>query len=189
MKHLLFFGVVFLSACSPAKNIVSLKGNYPVTPMIFSSEKSFSKVWDNLIDIFAQQGLSIKIIDRSSGLIISDRSPLLCTIESSDGKLSDGAAEIVVPYYISNAKRVPVTNPLPGAYATQKQLLEAAAIVTGEWNVRVKSDSTGGSIINVNITNVSYGYYSTVTKSNSNLPLTTYKSTGKFEKMIANVIK
>ena len=74
-----------LSSCAPTK-IIQLQGQYPSTPMIFNSEKSFDKVWDNLVDVFAQKGLSIKIIDRSSGLIISGKAILSATMEDKNGK-------------------------------------------------------------------------------------------------------
>ena len=75
MKCLLFASMLFIVGCVSTK-VIPIKGTYPETPIVISSTKSFDQAWDRLVDIFAQKGLSIKIIDRSSGLIISTKSEL-----------------------------------------------------------------------------------------------------------------
>ena len=99
-KLLLIISVSLLTSC--ASKVIPLKGSYPTTPIEITSTKSFDDVWDNLVDMFAQKGLSIKIIDRSSGLIVSDRSKLSTTIENKKGGLQDPTAFIVVPKTMNN---------------------------------------------------------------------------------------
>lgn len=58
-----------LGGCAaPQLMVKSLTGSYQEAPTVISSSRSFDKVWDTTIDYFAQKGISISTIDRSSGL-------------------------------------------------------------------------------------------------------------------------
>lgn len=165
---------LFISSCGSSK-LMPLKGKYPDTPYQVKTSKSFEQVWDNLVDLFAQKGLSIKIIDKSSGLITSDKAILTRTIENKDGSLQNPAAFIVVPQ---------IYEPGPMRYVA----LAYDSDIFGEWNVRIK-EFNGETIINVNIVNVQYSYYDPSTKLTKQAFITTYKSTGVFEKLITDLIK
>lgn len=93
MKLLFCILIASLLSCISSKlKIIPIKESYPNIPMVFQSDKSFEQVWDNLIDLFAQKGLSIIIIDKSSGLLISNRSKLASTYEMKNGKLNNPGA-------------------------------------------------------------------------------------------------
>lgn len=181
--------LVFLFAlfsCS-VKNY-PLKGEYPATPMVFNSENSFDKTWDKLVDVFAQKGLSIKIIDKSSGLIISTNSKMPATPENIQTlKPINSNAYIVVPSYKMNGRMYPISgmNVLYPGTKNEKRIYND---VLGEWNVRIKPNGSG-STINVNITNVTYYTYNYATKSTSLSLLNDYRSTGVFEKILADLVK
>jgi hypothetical protein len=177
--------LLILVSCAPIKTILP-KGSYPSTPMEFTSDKSFDEVWDNLVDVFAQQGLAIKLIDRSSGLIISERSKMMPTIEGKDNKPLDPTAVIVVPKFknANSNREEPISGTATGVYA--KKMIPSP--VYGEWNVRVKKTPTG-SLINVNITNVTYSVYILSNKNYDQRNLNEYKSTGVFEKFLADLIR
>lgn len=187
MKSLLVLPFLIIIACSPTKKIIPLRGTYPNTPIEISSSKSFDQAWDRLIDLFAQNGLSIKIIDRSSGLLVSDQIMLNTTIEDKNGVLFDTSAYIVIPkYYNSSVRRyVPISKIIAGPYVS-KSYIDEPDPVYGSWNVRIKKNGEG-SVINVNLVNIFY-----YTTSTNGLPiqkyLNLYKSTGRFEKMIAHII-
>lgn len=183
MKLLLFASLVFFTGCVSTK-VIPIKGTYPETPIIINSTKTFDQAWDKLIDIFAQKGLSIRIIDRSSGLIISDKSELSTTYENETGKPVDETAFIVVSSVIQYGKKVPVTGTSSGAYAQTKVAYPAR----GDWNVRIKSNAGGGCSINVNITNITYNAYDLTEKRYRDMNLAAYKSTGVFENLIASMI-
>src|SRR5262245_16159442 len=128
-------------------------GEYPEPPIEIKSEKTFDQVWDNLVDLFAQKGLSIRIIDKSSGLIISDKSSLPVTIENSKGHAVDATAYIVVPKYQdeNTHKMTSVTGRIYNPVTKKREYNPAF----GDWNVRVRK-LEAGCLINVNITNMSY---------------------------------
>jgi hypothetical protein len=171
------------SSCSTGK-LIPLKGQYPATPIVIDSPNSFEKTWDRLVDLFAQKGLAIKIIDKSSGLIVSENSRMPATIEDKNGKVYDPTAFIVIPVRRIGSELIPVSGKTSGPYAKKIK----ANDVFGEWNVRIKPNGTG-STINVNITNVSYEDYLTATKSYHPVSIYDYKSTGVFENQIAELIK
>ena len=94
---LAFYLLVITSLLGCSSKIIPLSGKYPNEPFQAKTSKNFQTVWDNLIDLFAQKGLSIKIIDKSSGLITSERTILTTTVEKKNGKLLNPLAYIVVP--------------------------------------------------------------------------------------------
>ena len=174
---ILLASVLYLSSCT--QKIYPVTGNYPAPPIEIKSSKTFDQVWDNLVDMFAQKGLSIRIIDRSSGLIISSKSRLSVTIEDNKGALKDPKAYIVVPSYKdpNTNKMVPVTGQSYNSITKKMEYNEAE----GDWNVRVKKTETG-CLINVNITNM---YYTKAVMANYNkvdqlIALTSGKTTGVF---------
>lgn len=183
MKCLLFASMLFLVGCVSTK-VIPIKGTYPETPIVISSTKSFDQAWDRLVDIFAQKGLSIKIIDRSSGLIISTKSELTTTAEDVNGMPFDKSAFIVVPTVVQFGKKVPITGTSSGAYAVVKTSYPAY----GDWNVRIKANGTGCTI-NVNINNITYNAYDATAKAYRDINLYTYKTTGVFENLLADLIK
>lgn len=175
--------VFFLSSCS--NKIIPIKGSYPQTPIIVSSEKPFEEVWDKLINVFAQKGLSIKLIDKSSGLIISDNSLLSATIENKKGIPENSSAVIVVPQIHNVGLNMYV--PIVGYTYEPKTNKILTNPVYGEWNVRIQK--TGNStLINVNLVNLKY-----VSTGQYNIPITqnlnNFKTTGKFENIIIDLIK
>ena len=109
--------------------------------------------------------MSIKIIDKSSGLIVSEKTKLSWTREDKKGNLINPGAFVVVQSYNTMAQAV-------------------LSYVTGDWNVRIKPLENGKTSINVNLVNIKatntgaklYGLYE------YDIPA---KSTGVFEKTIA----
>lgn len=161
--------LLLLSSCS--LKFYPLKGQYPATPIIGYSDKSFDKVWDNIIDLFSQQGLSIKIIDRSSGLIISTQGKLKASYENKKGEL-----------YIPKAYVVVEQNNMESEENRKAPLFE----VLGEWNIRIKNEN-GRTSININIVNITSerpGYGGRVERFDPHA-----HTTGYFEKMIFDIIK
>lgn len=154
---------------------IPIKGSYLKPPYVLTTNSPFEQVWDKLIDLFAQKGLPIRIIDKSSGLITSDRAILTTTVETKDGKLKNPTAFIVIPQ---------VYDPGTRKYSPISKYSD----VSGEWNVRVKQ-SDGQTTINVNIVNVKYQTWDAYYKVNRDVILTEYQSTGVFEKLIAETIK
>lgn len=167
-----------LSSCGP--KLFPLVGKYPQPPIFLHSNKTYDEVWDNLIDVFAQKGFSIKVIDRSSGLIVSERKPLAWTMEDKRGALRDPHAIVVLPEIM---------------FTTYDKPFEPVAVY-GEWNVRVKRSGTG-SDINVNLLNFYADYGSADSKLFTYATAARRKytgsmdgvSTGLFEKSIADAIR
>lgn len=178
--------LLFVTLISCSAKIIPLKGQYPATPMIFNTENSFEKSWDKLIDIFAQKGLAIKLIDKSSGLLISERSLLTATTENKEGVIVNKTAFVVIPKIIENGATYTATGKIIDPSKDKKK--NVSYPVYGEWNVRIKSSSSG-STVNVNINNVTYDEYSNKAKMSFSKALNTYRSTGAFENLIYDLIK
>ena len=158
-----------LNSCS--LKFYPLKSQYPPTPIVGYSDKSFDKVWDNIIDLFSQKGLSIKIIDRSSGLIIGSQSLLPASYENKNGEL-----------YFKEAYLVVQKNNMESENGRKKPRFD----ISGEWNIRIKNDN-GKTSININIVNIvalvpRYG--------GGTDPIDPHaRTTGIFEKLIFDTIK
>jgi len=185
MKRLCAFFLLTLYLSSCATKIIPIKGSYPSQPIIVTSDKSVSEVWDRLIDLFAQNGLSIKLIDKSSGLIISDNSAITATWEKKDMTLYHPDAYIVTSKYFNGKAyaEVGITQ-----LASNKADLKNPSVCRGEWNVRIKPAGSGSSI-NVNLVNVKYQAVNLSLRGTEWVNLTNFRSTGNFEKKIADMIK
>lgn len=116
-----------------------MKGTYSDGNFEGYSDKRKDIVWDNIINFFAKSGISIRIIDRSSGLITSEESSIEFTRENTKGELLKKDAWVVIYKLIdpNTKKQIPYYN------------------VTAEWNVRIK-ESSGKTLINVNLVNPGY---------------------------------
>ena len=175
LKSLITLTVVLsfiLTGCAVNK-IVPLKGTYMDKPFEIITDTPKDQVWDKIIDFFAQNGLSIKIIDRSSGLIISDKSSLNWTFEDAKGKLYKPLASVVIEKVVD---------------AGTKKAIRPAS-VTGDWNIRIKQLSDNKTSINVNLVHIEATGYSV--KFTTGVTQFSIKglSTGNFEKLIADKIK
>jgi hypothetical protein len=168
MRYLICLMCVFAS-CTNA--IQPLKGVYTSGNFEQTSNKNKEQVWSNLIDFFAKNGLSIKIIDKSSGLIVSERSRLIWSLEKDNGQLYNPAAWVAVEKMKSGGKDI----------TTAWQVL-------AEWNVRLKDSPTGGTIIGINLVNSQY-LTSLVAGEYVSFKPGTLHSTGIFEQKIFDAIK
>jgi hypothetical protein len=174
MTKFILLALVALTSCSYQYQKPLLQGNYQENVYQNETLRSFDDTWSRLIDLFAQKGLSVKIIDKSSGLIISEKTSFLSsyTYEDQQGKPINSNAFVAV----SNLKSVFGTSFTP-------------TVLTGDWNVRIKQGE-GKTVVNVNLVNIVAGY--TAPASMYDTPTTLEldaKSTGVFERLIADQLK
>lgn len=176
MKKVLFVICLSISlvSCGALVN-TPLKGSYVEKPIEITSKQPYEKVWSNIIDLFATKGLSVKLIDKSSGLIISEKTSLLDSYSFEDDK-----GNLVNPSAFVALDR----NEVQGYTKIKPDN------ITAEWNIRIKSMENNLTLINVNLTNINATY---------SVPPSQYvaartinfvgKSTGNFEKQIADILK
>jgi len=152
--------------------MIPLKSDYSKIQNTFFLEKSKDIVWNNIIELFSKNGIGIQLIDKSSGLIISNKTDYskTATTENENGRLTNDKAFIVVERFDGAFEIVPAQN------------------ISATWNIRLfeKDNKTG---ININMTNI---------EAITNIPSSQYsigrvlrydaKSTGNFEKMVFNSI-
>lgn len=163
---------IFSNGCTP--QLAPLKGNYSDKPFEIISDKPVDIVWGNVIDLFATKGLSIKLIDKASGLIVSEKTSFASnyTFEDIYGKLQNPNAWVVLAKI---------------SYGGSDMSPDK---ITGEWNIRIKTASDGKTLINVNLTNIEGSKYIAPSQYTAAQNLTFHgKSTGKFEEVISNLVK
>lgn len=110
----------------------TVRRSYPKKPFMAYTDKSVDEVWSKVIDIFATKGITIKIIDKASGLIVTEDYSFLksYTFETVSGKPVNPNAMVVCSR---------ILNGLGEPMIPEK--------ITGSWNVRVKPEN-GKTIIN-----------------------------------------
>jgi len=93
-KILLISFIIFIQSCIP--KVIPLKGKYQEGPVVSKIDRPLSKVWESIIDLIAETGMSIKMIDKSSGLILSEDADFYGTMSHEDnkGNLLDSKAYI-----------------------------------------------------------------------------------------------
>jgi hypothetical protein len=181
MKRIILNSIVFLitslllTSCMTLQHL-PLTGTYLDKPYEIVSDKKFEQVWVNVIDLFATKGLSIKLIDKSSGLIISEKTSFIndYSFEDNTGKLENPEASVVIEKI---------------TYSGYNQFLKPEKII-GEWNIRIKDNGSGKTIVNVNLTNIDATSFIAGSQYSPAQNLTfNGKSTGKFEELITTLIK
>ena len=175
-KILLLIGTILsLNSCSSSFNIykIPLKNKYEIVDT-YQTEKTKEEAWNNIVEVFAKNGLGIKIIDKSSGLIVSEVSTFqnyhkesgVVSYENKNGFLVNTDAYIVCSKYEYRSSDI------------------LADLVTGYWNVRI-FEKDGKVFVNTNLTNIKA---SNLFDPNNSQYLFTCKSTGVFEKNIFNMV-
>ena len=134
MKSLFTFLLITLILQSCAYKAVPLKGTYQNGVVKSKVDLSFERTWEKVIDMIASTGVSVKMIDKSSGLIIGESGSFwqLVTIEDKRGKIMN-------PEFFIVRERMP----------TESKPLPFNAIAT--WNLRVKSLDNASSVISVKL--------------------------------------
>jgi hypothetical protein len=162
---------VILQSCSPTFKLIPLKGKYD-KPNTFYFDKSQDEVWNGLMKVMVQKGLSIKSFERASGVIFGDVTYAMPqTYEDDKGQLLYNDAYIVTEKVFDGT-----TTYVPYA-------------VNAKWNILVYQQNSKTALY-VNVFDI-------ITNSRTQLyPLNIYYfgyykavSTGNFEKMIADSIK
>jgi len=158
---LLFFVSIAFQGCV---HVVPLKGKYQVGSVKAKIDKPFDQVWEKAIDLIAETGLSVRLVDKSSGLIIADAASFfgLITIEDRKGKIISPNAYIVSEH----------VNP---EYEGDVKVYDATAV----WNMRIKEISVGVSTVSVNLHTIKVNKLSTKLHG---------ESTGTFEKSVLDKI-
>jgi hypothetical protein len=170
MKNYILIAVSCFVLCSCLMTspiqVTTLQGKYQETPFTVTTEKSKDVIWEKVVDIFAVKSIPITLIDKSSGIVVSNKLNLSATYELLNGMPKDSTAALIFNNVYDS--RFPSDGYLPfgGIYA--------------DFNVRVK-EIDGKASINVNIQNV---YYENTFTRHAGLIKIMYdvKSTGVFEK-------
>lgn len=169
---------LFIAIASSTPNY-ALKGQYRNSPYKELTSTEFDVVWSRAIDILAETGASIKIIDKSSGIIISEKYSFInsYSYENPGGSLINPNALVVL-------------SELKDAFGKTINPNE----IFGEFNIRIKSTDSG-TLINVNIVNLNakHTYYSSngskIERHWQENGMLTIKSTGLFERRLIGKLK
>ena len=129
--------LVSLNSCGTMSGPI-IRGKYdPIK--VATTDLGYEKVWEKVIDFFAEANIPIDVLDKSSGLISAkeigfdnDR----VTVEDKSGKIADADAWFVLPY--------------------AKNAVDGRAKCS--FNIRVKSLDNGKTSIQINLSNIT-GYY------------------------------
>ncbi|WP_149240313.1 hypothetical protein [Dyadobacter sp. 32] len=139
MKKILLFTIVTIVFTScVSTGVVPIKGKYPDGPLRMKLDVPADTVWDRVIDLIADIGLNVRIVDKASGLVVSD--PVSFTdkysTEDRQGAVTDKGASIVT------------------TRLNDENFKMVMKSVTASWNLRVKEVSPGKSTVSVLLYNI-----------------------------------
>lgn len=157
--------MAFLLSCSTSKP--NLSGNYSARKS-FTTHKTYDRVWDNVIDFFAENGMVITNMEKASGLIVANGIEFNdhYTVENKKDKHYNPYAFFVIPN---------------GKFDTAK--------ITASFNVRVRQNDDNTVTVSINLPNLKGTTY----KRDIWTGIPTVKtvdaaSTGVFEQMLYDLI-
>lgn len=171
-KILIALLVVVVSLQSCVQRIVPLMGKYQEGSVKSKINSPIEDVWESIVDVIAETGASVKIIDKSSGLIMADAHSFkgLLTTEDRTGKIINPNAFIVME---------------KTSYGFGLEDVPKNAIAT--WNFRVKEDGDGSSIVGVNLHSIQIKLWY-LDKNETKFILLRGESTGNFEKWLIDSV-
>lgn len=177
MKQIKLFSALLIltqliTSCVTQGTLVPLKSSN-VVENSFIIPTSKDKVWERVIDFFADNSISIGVMEKESGLITSKETSFPITVEMTNGQFSD-----------------------PSAFVLVQRMSDFKEDGTGiramsNWNIRVK-ETEKGTELKINIGKINAEAYIVATRNGYGMPLSyewrTFSgqaiSTGNFEKMI-----
>lgn len=171
MKKLLFVALLLSGCATPA--LTPLKSNYE-KPYMVEINRPFDDVWSDVVDVLATKGLNIKTLDKSSGIVISEKVSFVgsITVEDANGIPKDPKAYVVTSWNRNELNMIITPNQ-----------------AFGTWNVRVKKLSDSVTVVSANIVGLEAVLSQTSLANTPILATFEAKSTGVFEKSFLELIK
>lgn len=160
---------LFLWGCA-----IDLTPSYTSTASkVQTIERNYDAVWSKLVDFLANEGIAVKILDKESGLMVSEVYSFKNTYTrvGKDGKLENTQAYVVI-------------GDLKGGFGNR---LEPHRI-DGNFNVRVKRVGDEQTEITVNLVNLVSTYQNPPNVGGGIINIG-IKTTGSFEEKILNYLK
>lgn len=152
------------SAPGSSKELI---GKYQSEPYEVTCDTTFDVAWGKAIGVLTKYGLSPKIIDKSSGLITSEK------------------VSFINNYCYENKEGIPAN---PNSYVVLNNLTVAKPqIIVGEWNILLK-EKNGKTSVSINLVNLSATHTSSTTYGGVSTYNYKIASTGVFEKAVGNLI-
>lgn len=131
---LAIFTVLILEACT--NRGVPLQNKYQDTPVKARFSTSFENVWESIIDFIASTGQDVQMIDKESGLILSD----IQIAHGRDMTNEDNKGQLINPEALIAVSRY--TNDFP-----KRELPFYTA--SAKWTIRVKSLDSNQTVVHV----------------------------------------
>lgn len=160
-KVLLVAAIAYLNFSCVTLGVIGIKGKYQEGPVRMIVEDSYENTWDMVIDFISDIGLNVKMVDKNSGLVISDPTSFtgLSSVEDRNGVILNKDAYIVT----SRTNDPNVKNPIKS--------------VDASYNLRVKAIDDKKSSVSILLYNIRV-------QGNNDLFPHKGKSTGNFEKWV-----
>lgn len=172
MKKIIYCILIGFTLCSCSGTAIPLRTNYDSLKKVYFSDKSKDEVWNKIIQLFTTDGIGIKLIDKSSGLIVSEKTDFIknFTQEDGSGKIANQNSFLVVSKYDAMGKNILPTS------------------VVGSWNIRLFEENQR-TALEVNLTNIEAFYGATGYQGTQiHIPFDA-KSTGVFERQVAEYVR
>lgn len=158
-------GITLLNSCSTSKGLLSNAYNAQKT---FTTKQSFDHVWDNVIDLFAENGITVTNMEKASGFIAANG------IEFNDN------------YTVENKKDKHYN---PNAYFIIPNGKFDTAKITANFNVRVRQNDDNTVTVSINLPNLTGRTYKRdIWTGIPSVKDVEVASTGVFEQMLFALI-
>jgi hypothetical protein len=131
MKYNILSILLLFASC---KTVQPLQANYDTKPYRITTTSNFETIWNNIIDIYSQNGKSFRIISKPDGLIVVQEKVSPVTYEEKGQMVNATAWAIAEKVYE------------PG---NERYFLPTQGII--EWNIHIKHNNDNSTTIDINI--------------------------------------
>ena len=159
--YLLVIAMLILPSCAKMDTV-----QQPVFKNTVTTNLSYDEVWDKVVDFFAESGVNISTIEKASGIIVASKTPFNSFTFSKGGVWDNPNALILL------------SSDAPNKNGWSRYL------ITGDWNVRVKTIE-GQVSITINL----YNLVCAIELLDGKIKYCNAYSTGKFEGALLDLFK
>jgi hypothetical protein len=168
-------------------NLFAITTPKPIDPVVFSLKVTKDQAWQKVMDLFVANSIPIKLMDKSSGLIQSDKIGLGShyALSNADDSVSWALCETVQSTESAVSYTVQSTFSTTTAQVQNAVFYQFPQVINAELQVYVRETADGSVLLSINLMNLAANAMDVNTGNTRDFAIKTSK---RLENMIGNFL-